>query len=74
LADLSDAILRLVKDRARSGHALHGIYTGRGLSSDGVDANMVRAVKDNSWQLLLVTVVLVLMLLTPVILTWLGYD
>jgi hypothetical protein len=74
LADLSDAILRLVKDRARSGHALHGIYIGIGRSSDGVDANMVRAVKDNSWQLLLGTMVLLLMLMTPVILTWLGYD
>lgn len=29
---------------------------------------------ENSWQLLLVTLFLFLMLMTPVILWWLGYD
>jgi hypothetical protein len=36
---------------------------------------MVWAMNDeNSWQLLLVTLFLFLMLMTPVILWWLGYD
>jgi hypothetical protein len=64
----------LVKNSRHSGGAVRGVYLGRWRSSDGVDANMVMAVNENSWQLLLVAMFLVLMLLTPVVLTWLGYD
>jgi hypothetical protein len=70
-----DAIFRLVKDRDRRGCAVPGVYFDIERSGDGVGASMVGAMNDeNSWQLLLVTLFLFLMLMTPVILWWLGYD
>jgi hypothetical protein len=65
----------LAEDRDRGGHAIPGVHTNDVRPGDGVVASMVGAMNDeNSWQLLLVTLFLFLMLMTPVILWWLGYD
>jgi hypothetical protein len=65
----------LAEDRDRGGRAVLGVYVDLGRHGDGVGASMVWAMNDeNSWQLLLVTLFLFLMLMTPVILWWLGYD
>lgn len=72
---MRDAVLRLVKDRDSGGRVVPGVHLDLGRHGDGVGASMVGAMNDeNSWQLLAVTLFLILMLMTPVILWWLGYD
>jgi hypothetical protein len=72
---MRDAVFRLVKNRDYRGYAFPGVYADLERVGDGVVASMVGAMNDeNSWQLLLVTLFLFLMLMTPVILWWLGYD